>query len=112
MYAPYHWPTKECECFNLSMKIEEDVIMNKIIDVIFKTNMRYVLVNPELAIVAAIRKLDDTYFHCNRHMLIFIASVRKEELIERLRKRLPTSDWDDGSFKSSTVYSDASSDDD
>ena len=112
MYAPYHWSTKECECFNASMAIEETVIMNKLIDVILKTSMRYILVSPDDAIISAIRKLDATYFHCNRHMLIFIASIRKEELMERLRKRLPTSDWDDGSFVSSTVYSPASSDDD
>ena len=89
MYAPYHWSTKERECFNHSMKMEELVLTNKLIDGLMKENARFN--DPyswHLAISRVMDKMDNTYFHFNRHLLIYILEQRQELLVERFRQRL------------------------
>ena len=115
MYAPYHWSTKEHECINYSMKIEEAIVMNKLIDCMFQANVQpNDLQNSQYAIRLTFEKLDATYFHINRDLLSDIVCERNELLTERFNKRLSQSRGreSDGeeSFVSSTVYSELQSD--
>ena len=115
MYAPYHWSTKEHECLNYSMKIEEAILMNKLIDIMIQADVKPDdLHTSQNELHFAIGKLDDMYYHVNKRMLIFIFYARIDILIERFNERLSKSRGreSDGeeSFVSSTVYSELQSD--
>ena len=117
MYAPYHWSTKEHECFNHSMKMEELVVMNKIIDVLIKMARGTTWEELEFFrfIGYAIERLDPTYRHFNRIPILRITIDPDcwERLKERFRKRQSAvEEGSDGEerFVSSTVYSELQND--
>ena len=94
MYAPYRWSTKENEDINYSMRMEELVLTNKLIDNMIKAGVKPDdLQTSHYSIHEAIGRLDDTYRHCNRTALIFIVYAHMEMFLQRFRQRLR---WIDG----------------
>ena len=88
----YEWYTKDCECLHYSKKIEESIIMNKLIDIMMEADVEYALENLIFALHRATIELDPMYTHCNRDLIRYVSNASRQRLMMRFRQRLRLSD--------------------
>ena len=68
-YVEHGWTKKKYECLHYSTKIDQIVIMNKIVNIMIKADIDYALENPAFAAHKATIEMDQIYRHCNRNLI-------------------------------------------